>query len=60
MNKSQKEALVWLLGSVGLIVLLISIFTNFYSFNYGLLGAIIIWIIAGFVKRFYGIKERKK
>ena len=59
MNKSQKEALVWLLGSVGLIVLLISIFTNFYSFNYGLLAAIIIWIIAGFVKRFYGIKERK-
>ena len=59
MDKNQKEALVWLLGSIGLIVLLVSIFTNFYGFNYGLLAAIIIWIIAGFVKRFYGIKKHK-
>ena len=59
MNKNQKEALVWLLGSIGLIVLLGGIFLHYYDFTYGLIAAIAIWIFAGFIRRYYGIKERK-
>jgi len=59
MKKNQKEALVWLLGAIGFLILLGGIFTHLYEFTYGLIVAIIIWTMAGFVRRYYGIKERK-
>ena len=59
MKKNQKEALVWLLGSIGLLILLGGIFTHLYEFTYGLIAAIAIWILAGFIRRFYDIKKIK-
>jgi len=59
MKNNQKEALAWLLGAIGLLVLLGGIFTHLYEFTYGLIAAIAIWILAGFIRRYYGIKKIK-
>ena len=58
MNKRSKEALVKLLGGIGLIVLLIGLFTSAYEFMYGLIAAIAIWIITGVVAHYYGVEKK--
>jgi len=57
MKKNEKEALVALTGAIGLIVLLIPIFSGLYPFTYGLLGALIIWILTGVLKKYLGVKK---
>ena len=56
MKKNEKEALVALLGAIGLIVLLVGIFTAF-PFTYGLLAALAIWILTGVMKKYLGVKK---
>ncbi|MFH0949219.1 MAG: hypothetical protein V1802_01915 [Candidatus Aenigmatarchaeota archaeon] len=60
MNKKEKEILVKLLGAVGLIVLLVGLFAQIYEFKYGLATAIVIWILTGVLKAYFGIKEEKE
>ena len=60
MEKRKKEALVKLLGGIGLIILLIGLFTPLYEFMYGLVAAIAIWILSGVVAKYYGVEKEKK
>ena len=60
MKKNQKEALVKLLGGIGLIVLLIGLFTPMYEFMYGLVAAIAIWILTGVAAKYLGVEKEKK
>lgn len=48
MKKNQKDALVYLSGGIGLVVLLGGIF-GIYDFKYGLIGFILLIIIANAV-----------
>lgn len=57
MTKNMKSGVVSLLGGIGVIVLLIGIFTNAYSFNVGFISAIAIWIITGAVSKIIGVKK---
>jgi len=56
MKKNEKDALVKLLGGIGLIVLLLGIFTSL-PFTYGLVAALAIWILTGAVKVYLGVKK---
>ncbi len=59
MKRNEKEALVKLLGGVGVIILLIGIFTDTYDISYGIIGAMASWILSGVLKTYLGIdKER--
>ena len=60
MKKNEKEALVKLLGGIGLIVLLIGLFTGLYEFMHGLVAAIAIWILSGVVAKYLGVEQPKK
>ena len=60
MKKREKEALVKLLGGLGVIVLLVGLFTDLYGFIPGLVAAIAIWIITGVVAKYYGVEKGKK
>jgi hypothetical protein len=57
MKKKERTMVVALLGAIGLIVLLGGIFLNFYEFFHGLFGAIVIWILTGVLKKYWGIKK---
>lgn len=59
-KKNQKEALVKLLCGLGLIVLLIGLFTNLYEFMHGLVAAIAIWILSGVVAKYLGVEKEDK
>ncbi|MGC9517312.1 MAG: hypothetical protein ACP5C3_06420 [Methanomicrobiales archaeon] len=52
MKDNQKNAILSLVGGIGLLVMLGGIF-GLYPFNYGLLGAIAIWIVAGVLKAYF-------
>jgi len=52
MEDKQVDMLIYVMGFVGLIVLLGGVF-NLYTFKYGLFAAIIIWFISGAAKRYY-------
>jgi len=58
MKKREKEALVKLLGGLGLIILLIGLFTNLYDFIHGLIAAIAIWILTGVVSKYLGVEKK--
>jgi len=60
MKKREKEAIVKLLGGIGLVVLLIGLFTNVYEFMHGLIAAIAIWIVTGVIAKYWGVEEKKK
>jgi len=54
MDNKQADFLLYILGAVGLIVLFAPLF-GLYDWKYGVFGAIIIWIIAGGYRKYYGI-----
>jgi len=58
MKKHEKDALVKLLGGLGLIIFLVPIFTDLYPFTYGLLTALAVWILTGVAKTYLGVKKR--
>jgi len=57
MSRDVKKGIVMLLGGAGLIVLLVPIFTEAYSFSWGLIGALAVWIVTGAVSTMLGIKK---
>jgi len=59
MKKNSKAALVKLLNGIGLIILLGGIFTGWYGFGVGLVSAIAVWIIAGAIAIYVGVKDKK-
>jgi len=59
MSKNAKRALVSLLSGLGLIALLVAIFTDALSFGVGLIIAIVFWIASGIVATMLGVKKEK-
>lgn len=57
MKNNIKNGIMALFGGLGLIALLLGVFTSVYPFNTGLIIAISIWIITGIVSAFAGIKR---
>ncbi len=52
-----KNAFISLLGGVGLLVLVVGLFTNYYSLAYGVIGAVVIWVFTGVLKSLWGIGD---
>jgi hypothetical protein len=57
MSKNAKIAYVSLISLAGLIVLLVGLFTDAYSFWVGLIIAIACWVGSGIVGRYWEIKK---
>lgn len=57
MKDNTKKGIVALMGGLGVIALLLGIFTNVYQFGTGLLIAIAIWIVTGAVSIMMGVKK---
>lgn len=57
---SVKKAVVSLIGGIGLLVLLIGIFTNKYDIWTGIIAAIVIWILNGVLAKFWGVKKHQE
>ncbi|MFC1454773.1 hypothetical protein ACFLQI_01650 [Candidatus Undinarchaeota archaeon] len=58
--QSKEETNIAILGAVGFIILLGGIFTSYYEFNYGLLAALIIWVLTGVLRKYYGLDKPEK
>ena len=58
MKKNEKDALIGLMGAIGVIILLAGIFTPL-DFKYGLFIALSLWILTGVVKKYLGIEKGK-
>ena len=56
MEDRQMDFILYILGVVGLIVLMGGVF-NLYEFKYGLFAAIILWVIAGGSRKYAGIPK---
>jgi hypothetical protein len=56
-SSRTKRAITSLLGLIGLIVLLVGLFTDAYSFIIGLIIAIAIWAGSGILVRYWGVKK---
>ena len=59
MSRNAKRAYVSLLGLIGLIILLVGLFTPAYGFIIGLIIAIAIWVGSGILARYWGLKKEK-
>jgi hypothetical protein len=57
MSKNAKIAYVSLISLAGLIVLLVGLFTDAYSFWVGLIIAIACWVGSGILGRYWEIKK---
>ncbi len=60
MSKNVKRGLVILLSVLGLIALLAGIFTDIYSFGYGLIFAVAFWIAAVALVNMTGAKSESR
>jgi len=56
MKKQDKKLFVSILGAIGLIIILVGIFTPF-DFMYSLLVAIIVWIFTGILEKYWKVKK---
>ena len=57
MEDKQIDFIMYIVGVLGLVVLLGGVF-NLYPIHYALFGAIILWIIAGGVRKYMGIPNK--
>ncbi len=57
MSKTAKKTLVSILTALGVIALLVGIFTDAVSFSVGLIIAIVFWIASGIVAKYWGVKK---
>ncbi len=57
MSRNAKVAYVSLLGLVGLIVLLVGLFTAAYDFFIGLIIAIACWVGSGILAKYWEIRK---
>lgn len=58
MEDRQADFILYILGVVGLVVLLAPIL-DIYEWKYGIFGAVIIWIIAGGIRRYFAIPSTR-
>ncbi len=54
MDNNQKNFVLYILGAVGLLIFLAGIF-GLYDWKYGLIIAIVIWIIGGAYRTYFGV-----
>jgi len=59
MSKNAKRAYVSALSALGVIILLVGIFTPLLGFVVGLIIAIACWIGSGILGRYWGVKGKK-
>ena len=59
MSKNAKRAYISALSALGVIILLIGIFTSLLSFWAGLIIAIACWIASGILGRYWEVKGKK-
>jgi len=60
MSNEAKRAYVSILSLVGLVVLLLGIFTSAYDFFVGLIIAIVCWVGSSILGRYWGVKKEKE
>lgn len=58
MEDRQADFILYIFGVVGLIVLLLPLL-GLYDWKYGIFGALVIWIIAGGIRRYFAIPENR-
>ncbi len=58
MSTNAKRAYVSILGALGVIILLVGIFTEL-DLTIGLILAIACWIASGILGRYWGVKKKK-
>ncbi len=59
MSQRAKIASVSVIGLVGLVVLLVGVFTDAYDFTVGLIIAIVCWVGSGILAKYWGVKKEK-
>lgn len=59
MDQNQKNALVSLISGLGVIFLLIGIFTNYYDFGVGLILGMVCWIFSGALSTYLQTNKRR-
>ena len=57
MNKKTKKAIVGLMGALGLIAIILGLFTSLLGFIDSVVIALVLWILAGVLKTFFGMKK---
>lgn len=59
MSKQAKTAYISIISLLGLVALLVGIFTHVYAFSVGLIIAIVLWVGSGILGRYWGVKKEK-
>jgi len=59
MSKNAKRAYISIISALGVIILLVGLFTDAYSFWVGLIIAIACWIGSGILGKYWGVKKEK-
>ena len=59
LSKNAKTAYVSILSLIGLIILLVGLFTDAYDFIVGLIIAIVCWSGSGILAKYWGVKKEK-
>lgn len=59
MSANAKKAYISLISLVGVIVLLVGLFTDAYDFIIGLIIAIVLWVGSGILAKYWGVKKEK-
>jgi hypothetical protein len=57
MDRNQKKGIISFISGLGVIFLLIGIFTPYYDFGNGLIVAMVFWILSGVLSTFLGVNE---
>jgi hypothetical protein len=60
MSKNAKRAYISILSLIGLIILLVGLFTDAYDFMIGLIIAIACWTGSGILAKYWGVKKEKE
>jgi hypothetical protein len=58
MKQNEKNAILSLLGGIGVILLLLGIFSKVYDFGTGLILAMIVWVITGAISAYLNVKKK--
>ena len=57
MDRNQKKGIISFISGLGVIFLLVGIFTHYYDFGTGLVVAMVFWILSGALSTFLGVDE---
>jgi len=57
MEKNQKLALIVLLGGMGVVAIMIGLFTGLYGLMHGVTIAMAIWVVTGAMEVLWKIKK---